>query len=803
MGRRRKSPLPEALCEDENDNQPTVRRSGRSTQGQGGAVKQLEKVGEAVSQTSKKKCAKVSDHIAADTPMNPMAPAALEKPRWNVKSKKPPASASPALVAEAAAPEPTAAIQPKMHHASQGSRFGFKSSEAVDQGQQGSKKKDSPACPPLPSCPVTPPARPATPPTRLAAPLHPAACPAACPAARPACPATPPALPATPPARLAAPPRPTARPARPDTPPALPATPPACSAAPPHPAARPARPAAPPTHPAVIVQRSHAGQWTADAVEETDTDRSDQDDADEAMRSGDGGEEEGMRSGAGEEEQEEGMQSGVEEEGMHLGGGGEEEVADQENTSIHDWAQGMYEGEDGGDDGEQEMIGNNSEESDDDDIPRPPVRRHYNTNRNTRQRTSSPERGEGTYRDFTPDLDDILQHDPGNFDVAGTQYDQMDDDVYPLDENQEFQDENVWDRGSPSVDDWRRRKDREDHKDSRARCHVTTHAPSVDDEVMSLDVPESPVPAPHNKKKCSKHRPGSPDTNQPSSGSETPVIKRSRYSKTSKNDIVPVPSQISFYLPCWRQLLEEAKAEMHLHASIVDPWPKLEVTIDGVCTEILRQKLLDWTSTNRPLERGFFPEYQSGMKCLLYDDLTMFQTEMKKSAKTSCRSGYPLFPKKVLPKKQHTEFVKKGSARAAAQDENHRTDNFGAAPIRDGCISFYYANTRKSLKHTVEFRKTIPPEAVATYATAVKCVLHGYAEHRTDTKGPSFNGDRYRDELAHNKHLLSKVMKHEYHGPKTRRLLREWAQIGFNGARSSSDSSDYGGDNSDEEIVMD
>jgi hypothetical protein len=41
----------------------------------------------------------------------------------------------------------------------------------------------------------------------------------------------------------------------------------------------------------------------------------------------------------------------------------------------------------------------------------------------------------------------------------------------------------------------------------------------------------------------------------------------------------------------------------------------------------------------------------------------------------------------------------------------------------DGCLAFYYSNSKKALKNTDEFHRTIPPNALILVAAVVRCDL--------------------------------------------------------------------------------
>jgi hypothetical protein len=77
-------------------------------------------------------------------------------------------------------------------------------------------------------------------------------------------------------------------------------------------------------------------------------------------------------------------------------------------------------------------------------------------------------------------------------------------------------------------------------------------------------------------------------------------------SKDKDKDTSSKDTNISFYPKRWRGLLDLAKARMRLHAAVEDAFPRLEVAIDGRCSEVLHEVIAYYKTQNWELEKGAF-----------------------------------------------------------------------------------------------------------------------------------------------------------------------------------------------------
>ena len=63
---------------------------------------------------------------------------------------------------------------------------------------------------------------------------------------------------------------------------------------------------------------------------------------------------------------------------------------------------------------------------------------------------------------------------------------------------------------------------------------------------------------------------------------------------------------LSFFkhAPLWSKLLDVAKVKMQLHIATENAFPKREMVIDGICSEILEEVIRDYEEKGLELEAG-------------------------------------------------------------------------------------------------------------------------------------------------------------------------------------------------------
>lgn len=86
-----------------------------------------------------------------------------------------------------------------------------------------------------------------------------------------------------------------------------------------------------------------------------------------------------------------------------------------------------------------------------------------------------------------------------------------------------------------------------------------------------------------------------------------------RYSKTLKNANSPSPMQVGFYLPKWKDFLEECKVEVCSYAAIHDPWPCRREMLNGFILDTINMIVSKWLREGRTIEKGYYPKYKNDM----------------------------------------------------------------------------------------------------------------------------------------------------------------------------------------------
>lgn len=90
-------------------------------------------------------------------------------------------------------------------------------------------------------------------------------------------------------------------------------------------------------------------------------------------------------------------------------------------------------------------------------------------------------------------------------------------------------------------------------------------------------------------------------------------LRNKHYSKTPKNVHTASPTQIGFYLPKWKDFLEECKVEMRAYAVISDPWPHRRQMLNGFILDTINMTILRWKRDKKAVEKGYYPKYKKAM----------------------------------------------------------------------------------------------------------------------------------------------------------------------------------------------
>ncbi|KAF8137693.1 hypothetical protein EV363DRAFT_1155703 [Boletus edulis] len=271
--------------------------------------------------------------------------------------------------------------------------------------------------------------------------------------------------------------------------------------------------------------------------------------------------------------------------------------------------------------------------------------------------------------------------------------------------------------------------------------------------------------------------------------SRAPSRQGSKYSKTSKADVVARPVTMAFFGPLWCKLLDEGKAKLRLHLMTDDPFPPREMAIDGICTEIIIELVIKYEEEGLELEAGFYPEYGRQMAIILYSDTQTFRSEVKKCVTRSVVDDYHLFPPENLQSEiERIEFVKNKAARLlenaqflrGAPDSLGKTSNFAHPALKKVCLAYFYSSSDKALRQFPDFQEYIPERALLLVGAMVRFTLETFATHGFN-KRVSLNVEQVEGHYTNLCRLLNQVAADKYHGPKLDNMLRQWAKIGMTG----------------------
>ncbi|KAG2127298.1 uncharacterized protein EDB93DRAFT_1109314 [Suillus bovinus] len=246
--------------------------------------------------------------------------------------------------------------------------------------------------------------------------------------------------------------------------------------------------------------------------------------------------------------------------------------------------------------------------------------------------------------------------------------------------------------------------------------------------------------------------------------------KKKHKAKTVQED----PTKLGFYPPAWQAFLQ-AIIEMRYNLC------KKFLTLNCGCT-----------TKKIKLDNGYFPQYTTQMSWLLCDDLFTFRTELKKVVISITKASYNIFPKGTMARKDEvkkcvivkaTKLLKTGDYLHVPDSSNGKWKNFVSQALRDGCLKFYYGNSKKALKSTDKFRCAIPVNglllvgAVSLTNQQTKGVLTGFHETGTD-KVPDLSTDKCRADFDLLQRSVDALLKIPDCRVELEEMLEQWAMIG-------------------------
>ncbi|KAG1767508.1 hypothetical protein EDD22DRAFT_949964 [Suillus occidentalis] len=84
-----------------------------------------------------------------------------------------------------------------------------------------------------------------------------------------------------------------------------------------------------------------------------------------------------------------------------------------------------------------------------------------------------------------------------------------------------------------------------------------------------------------------------------------------------------------------------------------NPFPKLAKDLTGSINEILMASLVEWLKGGQQVKEGIWPDRKHDMAKLLYEDLSTWRSDLKKTVASIVPSMYNLIPPSHVPPQQH------------------------------------------------------------------------------------------------------------------------------------------------------
>ncbi|KAG1898786.1 uncharacterized protein F5891DRAFT_1190575 [Suillus fuscotomentosus] len=292
----------------------------------------------------------------------------------------------------------------------------------------------------------------------------------------------------------------------------------------------------------------------------------------------------------------------------------------------------------------------------------------------------------------------------------------------------------------------------------------------------------------HHHKKNGKPRLPDPESlellNQVSECDVQPL--KNKKSRSSRGG--PTPDQLSWYGPRWKSFLEDAKVECRAQHALENPFPTLVKNLPGTITEVLIAVLVVWDTNGKQFEAGVWPEHKFNMTRLLYDDLSTWRSDLKKTAISIAPVSYSLIPPLSVPVQERAAWVEHTAAELIKEafflrfgvDDQGRTRNFAHPALREAVITFFYTGPYRIARRMPEtFSTELPLSCLALVAAAFNCVFDGLVKNGHGKSYPNFSTKDYGPIYCRMLELLKHILEDAYHGPRLSAQLREWAAAGW------------------------
>ncbi|KAG1852364.1 hypothetical protein C8R48DRAFT_777531 [Suillus tomentosus] len=252
-------------------------------------------------------------------------------------------------------------------------------------------------------------------------------------------------------------------------------------------------------------------------------------------------------------------------------------------------------------------------------------------------------------------------------------------------------------------------------------------------------------------------------------------VQPSKNKKSRSSHGGPTPDQLSWYRPRWKSFLEDAKAECRAQHALENLFPTLVKNLPGTITEVLVAVLVVWDTNGKQFEAGKGLARAKIQYDSLYDDLSTWRSDLKKTAISTVPVSYSLVPPLSVPVQECAAWIEHAAAELIkgsfflrfGVDEQGRTRNFAHPALRETVISFFYTGPYRIARRMPEiFRMELPLSCLALVAAAFNCVLDGLAKNGHGKSYPNFSTKDYGPIYRWMLELLKCILEDAYHGPR-------------------------------------
>lgn len=139
-------------------------------------------------------------------------------------------------------------------------------------------------------------------------------------------------------------------------------------------------------------------------------------------------------------------------------------------------------------------------------------------------------------------------------------------------------------------------------------------------DVLELHYARNRRPQPPSPSRLRRFQPqaGEPERDLAADAAEdedeaSQLTRNKRHSQTPKRDRCTNPTQLGFYPPKWKDLLEECKIETRTYAAVSEPWPQSKFAVNGFISDAIQMTMQKWRREQQTVEKRYYPKYRKSM----------------------------------------------------------------------------------------------------------------------------------------------------------------------------------------------